>query len=316
MSAASGPGRVSAIVSAVVSWTAHGFLRVAISRWPPSLRDDRRREWLSELHVLAADRHRSRMLSFALSLALTRPAVDPRAPFARRTLANGRFWASAAMLGLGPPGAGVGLGLLASMLTAMGVFGLILIASLAAFCAWQFALAGCAGAVVRRRFALPAVLLPSLAVLLYLPGRGDGGLSGRLAGPSLLWTAIMAVVLVAVAVTPRPAAWWVGFTGVVAASWAAVTWAVWAFNARGLVDPGDGTSIFHLDTSYAWLWFPSALLELDLGPGADGLGGYHFVSDFTEFYPHALLMLGLYAFGYVVGVNERRDFAEMDAVAA
>jgi hypothetical protein len=57
---------------------AHRFARlllaVAARRWPAALRDDLHREWVAEVHVLAADREEWRMLRYAASLALSRPA--------------------------------------------------------------------------------------------------------------------------------------------------------------------------------------------------------------------------------------------------
>ncbi|PWR04829.1 hypothetical protein DKT68_30130 [Micromonospora acroterricola] len=54
-------------------------LAVAARRWPTDLRDDLQREWVAELHVLAADGRRTKMVGFAVSLAVGRagaPLVD------------------------------------------------------------------------------------------------------------------------------------------------------------------------------------------------------------------------------------------------
>ncbi|MCI4061945.1 hypothetical protein MRQ36_04940 [Micromonospora sp. R77] len=77
----------------VTRWLAELLLRTAVRRWPAELRADLHREWVAELHVLAARRDRLRMLRFAASLALSRsggPIVDrPRVPGqARRTAAT------------------------------------------------------------------------------------------------------------------------------------------------------------------------------------------------------------------------------------
>jgi len=275
------------------------LLRAAARRWPPSIRDECRREWLAELAVLAAARRRGRMLRFALSLALTRPSLGPR-PVLDRRLAY-----TAAMLLAGPVAA-LGLGYAGFLLTALGLFGLVFFAALLAFGGLLTAHAGSAGVIVRRRLAAPAVLLPSLAVLLYLPELDVAGYR-TLTRPSLVWAGVMLAVLVAVGLTPRPVSWWIGYGGAVGAAWAAVTGAVWLHNGAGG---------FTLDDSYAWLWFPSTLVELSVGPGPAGtqLSGQFVVADFAEIYPHTLLALGVYAVAYVVGVCEHRDFPEPVAV--
>jgi hypothetical protein len=53
------------------------LLELAVRRWPAGLRDELHREWLAELHMLAAGGQRARMLRFAASLAVSRPAADP-----------------------------------------------------------------------------------------------------------------------------------------------------------------------------------------------------------------------------------------------
>jgi hypothetical protein len=114
----------------------------------------------------------------------------------------------------------------------------------------------------------------------------------------------MAVVLIAVAATRRPASWWIGSAGAVAAAWIAVTWAVW----RHVTQEGA----FRLDPSYAWLWFLASFMEVDIGPGPNDaeLGAWWVVADYTEVYPSVLLALGVYAVGYLVGVREHHDVPE------
>jgi hypothetical protein len=246
------------------------------------------------------------MVGFAFSLAVTRPALEPR----RAPRLDRRFWFTAAALVVGP-GSTLVLGYVGMVVTALGVVGLVMLAAVL----WCFGLlaayAGLGGAMVRRRYAVPAVLVPSLAVLLYLPALEVGGY-GTLTGPSLVWFALMAVVLMMVGAVPRPASWWIGYAGAVAAAWVAVTWAVWLY-----VTPGAASAegVDGLDPSYAWLWFLASLVEVDVGPGPSGpyatdLGGWWVVADFTEVYPSVLLALGVYAIGYVIGVGEHRDVPE------
>jgi hypothetical protein len=184
---------------------------------------------------------------------------------------------------------------------------------------WLFGLlvayAAAAGTVARRRFAVPAVLLPGLAVVLYLPELGVGGYR-TLTRPTLLWVVLMAVVLIAVGLLPRPVSWWVGYAGALAAAWVAVTWAVWLFNLPGFADAGG---IYRLDTGYAWRWFPASLMDVYAGPGprsaSEGseLSSAFVVSDFAEIYPSVLLVLGVFSVAYVIGVCEHRDFPEPEA---
>jgi hypothetical protein len=246
------------------------------------------------------------MVGFALSLAATRPSLEPR-----RALSLGpRWWLTAAVLIIGP-GAAVVLGFAGMVLGALGVVGLIMLAVLLWWWCLLAASAGLAGVLVRRRYAVPAVLLPSLAVLLYLPALGVGGYR-TLTGPSLVWVALMTAVLIVVGATRRPVSWWIGSVGTVAATWVAVTWAVWLYVMPGIAGP-DG--VYRMGSSQAGLWFPASLVEIDLGPGPDGsmgtdLGAWWVVADFTEIYPFVLLALGVHAVGYVVGVREHRDDLE------
>ncbi|MGN9808854.1 hypothetical protein ACTMSW_05775 [Micromonospora sp. BQ11] len=64
------------------------LLVLARRRWPVDLRDELHREWEAELHVLASEGRRARMLLFAASLAARRSGVPPtdRAPLGRRLL--------------------------------------------------------------------------------------------------------------------------------------------------------------------------------------------------------------------------------------
>ncbi|MEU7970777.1 hypothetical protein AB0B48_01890 [Micromonospora sp. NPDC049089] len=74
------------------------LLELAARRWPAEVRDDLRREWAAELHVLAESGHRTRMLGFAASLAVGRTG----APIVDRRLIRGRIGRTAAALLLSP----------------------------------------------------------------------------------------------------------------------------------------------------------------------------------------------------------------------
>jgi hypothetical protein len=285
--------------------TARLLLRLAARRWPLSIRDERWREWSAEMHVLAGAGRWGRMVAFALSLAVTRPSLEPR----RALPLDRRFWSTAVVLVVGP-GAALVLGYVGMLLTALGVVGLVMLSGVLWWCGLLAAYAGAGGVLARRRSAVPAVLLPSVVVVLYLPALDVGGYR-TLTGPTLVWVALMVVVLMVVGATPGPASWWIGCLGAVAAAWVAVTWAVWLY-----VTPGVGPEgAYRLDPSYAWLWFPASLVEIDIGPGPSGsagtdLGGWWVVADFTEVYPSVLLALGVYAVGYLIGVREHSDLPE------
>jgi hypothetical protein len=309
---AAGDVAASEVRARLAGTTARLLLRLAGRRWPLSIRDERWREWSAELHVLARARRWGRMVRFAFSLAVTRPAREPR----RALWLDGRFWLTAAAL-IVAPGAALVLGFAGMLLGGLGVVGLVMLAGLLWWCGLLAAFAGLAGGLVRRRYAVPAVLLPGLAVVLYLPALGVGEY-GTLTGPSLVWVALVAAVLIVVGAVPRPVSWWIGYAGVVAATWIAVTWAVWRYVTPGIAGP---EGMFSLDSSYAWLWFPASLTQVDVGPGPGGsmgtdLGGWWVVADFTEVYPFVLLALGVFAVGYVLGVCEHRDFPEPAVVPA
>ncbi|MEU8423126.1 hypothetical protein AB0C15_19840 [Micromonospora sp. NPDC048835] len=74
------------------------LLGLAARRWPAGVRDDLRREWAAELHVLAESGRRTKVLGFALSLAVSRAG----APIVDRALMRGRVGRTAAAVLLSP----------------------------------------------------------------------------------------------------------------------------------------------------------------------------------------------------------------------
>ncbi|RQX17944.1 hypothetical protein DDE19_09665 [Micromonospora ureilytica] len=74
------------------------LLGLAARRWPVEVRDDLRREWAAELHVLAESGRWTKMVGFALSLAVSRAG----APIVDRTVMRGRAGRTAAALLLSP----------------------------------------------------------------------------------------------------------------------------------------------------------------------------------------------------------------------
>ncbi|MEU5940395.1 hypothetical protein ABZ807_14640 [Micromonospora sp. NPDC047548] len=78
---------------------AEALLRAAARRWPVALREDLRREWAAELHVLAEAGQRARMLRFAASLATSRAG----APLVDRAVWHRQLRRTATALLLAPP---------------------------------------------------------------------------------------------------------------------------------------------------------------------------------------------------------------------
>jgi hypothetical protein len=95
---------------------AEALLRTAARQWPVELRDDLRREWTAELHVLATRRRRLQMLRFAASLATGR--FD--GPLVGHPPVRGRIGRTAAALLLAPL-AGVGIILVSAIVMSLVV---------------------------------------------------------------------------------------------------------------------------------------------------------------------------------------------------
>ncbi|MEU8019690.1 hypothetical protein AB0B74_27375 [Micromonospora parva] len=74
------------------------LLGLAVRRWPAEVRDDLRREWAAELHVLAESGRWTRMVGFAASLAVSRAGI----PLLDRRLMHQRARRTAAALLLAP----------------------------------------------------------------------------------------------------------------------------------------------------------------------------------------------------------------------
>ncbi|MGC4864123.1 hypothetical protein ACLQ3B_01655 [Micromonospora sp. DT53] len=74
------------------------LLELAARRWPTDVRDDLRREWAAELHVLAESGRWTKMVGFAVSLAVSRAG----APLLDRRMMHRRARRTAAALLLAP----------------------------------------------------------------------------------------------------------------------------------------------------------------------------------------------------------------------
>ncbi|MGW0214739.1 hypothetical protein ACWDXH_10120 [Micromonospora chokoriensis] len=212
------------------------LLEMAARRWPVDVRDDLRREWAAELHVLAESGRRTKMLGFAASLAASRAGT----PVVDRGVLHRRARRTAAALLLSPL-ACIGIVLGSAYLpfqipisngaiwvekpiwTALTVGMATLLAVFAARWARHNALDG------PLRIAL-GVVLPigaSAVPLLYVIYPDD---LARAVPGLLLWLAGLTLALWAaasLAARHRPrAAWWVGVLGALAATDLAVIRAV------------------------------------------------------------------------------------------
>ncbi|MGC5289256.1 hypothetical protein [Micromonospora sp. DT231] len=214
------------------------LLEMAVRRWPAEVRDDLRREWAAELHVLAESGRWTTMVGFAASLAVSRAG----APLVDRTLLRGRAGRTAAALLLAPIACvGIVLGGAAVMyraqiwvwvswperaqkpLWAAFTVGLgVLLAVFAARWARHTALDG------PLRIALGVVLPVGATVIVLKHGIGPEGLTA--VSGLLLWLAGLTLALWAAASLAARgrlhAAWWVGVVGALVAADLAVILAV------------------------------------------------------------------------------------------
>ncbi|MET8092040.1 hypothetical protein [Micromonospora sp. NPDC005220] len=217
------------------------LLELAARRWPADVRDDLRREWAAELHVLAESGRRTRMVGFAVSLAVSRAG----APLVDRNLLRGRARRTAAALLLSPIACVgiVAVGGLAMFsvhnvlmfrvswaeraqkpIWALSIIVLaVLLAVFAARWARHSALDG------PLRITLGVVLPVGVAVILFLYVTNAESLAGAVPG-LLLWLAGLTLALwgaASLAARGRlRAAWWVGVLGALVAADLAVILAV------------------------------------------------------------------------------------------
>ncbi|WP_410811126.1 hypothetical protein [Micromonospora sp. 067-2] len=216
------------------------LLELAARRWPAEIRDDLRREWVAEVHVLAESGRRTKMVGFALSLAVSRAG----APLVDRRLTRGRAGQTVAALLLSPV-ACVGIVLASAyalypiqrwlmterwseraqrpLWAAITVGLALLLAVFAARWARHSAIDGPLRIALGVVLPIGATAVPLLYVIY------PDGLAGAVPG-LLLWLAGLTLALWAAAnLAARGrlrAAWWVGVLGALAAADLAVILAV------------------------------------------------------------------------------------------
>ncbi|WP_212841177.1 hypothetical protein [Catellatospora sp. IY07-71] len=287
---------------------ARALLRAAAARQPLALRADLHREWLAELHVLAAEGRIKPLLGYALSLAASRPApgetLTEGGPALRRAVGH------AVLVLLAPA---LCHGLLVVSFLAMGVLRDRLLP----------AVLGDGALVYRLQLPLVTLFALCFAVLMGWAGRrlgARGPLRGR-------WP-VAIVLLVVVAGTAMLADALTGFNlGGAMAVWVpSLLLAVlvagrkaglgrprrgWLLGAAIMVLAIEGAMLVHTlrhpseavtwHYEYALLWLPAVLADWSFGlpyPTAEEL---FWLGDVLPALPQLVLLLSAYAIGYAVG---------------
>ncbi|MCG5458686.1 hypothetical protein PSH03_004447 [Micromonospora sp. PSH03] len=293
------------------------LLELAARRWPADVRDDLRREWAAELHVLAESGHRTRMLGFAVSLAVSRTG----APIVDRRLMRGRIGRTAAALLLSPI-ACVGIVLVSAyalmpiervvtqgwsermqrpIWTALTVGLAVLLAVFAARWARHTALDG------PLRIALGVVLPIGVTAVVFLSAISPDDLATFVPGV-LLWLAGLTLALWAAASLAGRnrlrAAWWVGVLGALAAADLAVILSVFdAVSAGSRAGPVSGpTPLGGVDHISAPLWLIAAWTDWNVGLPRPTISWeiFHIVTNEVLAEPMLYLACTPYALAYTI----------------
>ncbi|MEW2142539.1 hypothetical protein AB0869_06945 [Micromonospora vinacea] len=286
------------------------LLGLAARRWPADVRDDLRREWAAELHVLAESGRRTKMVGFAMSLAVSRagaPLVDRSALHrrARRTMAAlllsplacaAIVFASAVLMNvvlnwlLLPPQVQLPLWSLSTAGLA------VLLALYAARWARHTALGG------PLRIAL-GVVLPIGAVMALAGYTLDpGGMVGAVPG-LLFWLAGLTLVLWAAATLSARgrgrAAWWLGILGaLVVADLAVILFVVG--NIPGSSPVIEGTAGDAVDRISAPLWLFACWTDWNFGLPRPTRWEIFLITDEVLVEPMFYLACSPYALAYTV----------------
>ncbi|MGC4814725.1 hypothetical protein ACLQ29_29700 [Micromonospora sp. DT228] len=292
------------------------LLGVAARRWPADVREELRREWAAEVHVLAEDGRWTRMLGFAASLAVSRAG----APLVDRRLLRGRARRTAAALLLSPiacvaivAGSAVAMNLVYSWLTmrvswstraqlplwsTLTVGFAVLLAVFAARWARHNALDG------PLRIALGVVLPVGVAVTLVLYLTNADSLTRSVPG-LLLWLAGLTLALWAAAsLAARDrlrAAWWVGVLGaLVAADLAVILLVVDTIPGGTGVVTADGMPADTVDRISAPLWLLVCWTDWNFGLPRPTPWEIFLVTDQVLVEPMLYLACTPYALAYTI----------------
>jgi hypothetical protein len=289
----------------VVTRLALALIGFAAGRWPAHLRTDLRREWLAELHVLLSAGERSRALSFAASLAVSRPAQSSTVDAMDRSTMNLRAWSAAVFLIVAPTAFAVAVAVstapaddargnwlrlsvgpivpAVAPVTFVAPFALVL--ALIGLLAW---LAGRHAVPGHHAGMLTAAVVVSATVgILFVNLPGGDGLASVLPGTAV-WLVGLAVVLRLV-LRARTAgqAWRRGVVGVALTCEVALTLAISLAASAGAAY-----------VVAAPLWLPSQLIawSTPTGVGTDTIG-------IVEAYPYVLVTCSVFVLAFVLGVR-------------
>ncbi|MDG4840797.1 hypothetical protein O7631_30085 [Micromonospora sp. WMMD967] len=308
------------------------LVEMAARRWSVDVRDDLRREWAAELHVLAESGRRTKMLGFAMSLAVGRAG----APVVDRAVMRGRAGSTVAALLLSPI-ACVGIVLVSAFAlnpiarvladgwseraqkpiwTTLTVAMAVLLAMFAGRWARHTALDG------PLRIALGVVLPIGATTVVFLSAISPDDLATFVPG-LLLWLAGLTLALWAAASLASRnrlrTAWWVGVVGALAAADLAVILAVLdAVSAGSRAGPVSGpTPLGGVDHISAPLWLLAAWTDWNVGVPRPAIPWeiFHIITNEVLAEPMLYLACMPYALAYTIGAA-RATPAEPVALAA
>ncbi|MEU8112697.1 hypothetical protein [Micromonospora sp. NPDC048947] len=293
------------------------LLELAARRWPAEVRDDLRREWAAELHVLAESGRRTKMVGFAVSLAVSRAG----APIVDSTVLRGRTGRTVAALLLSPIACvGIVLASASALMpiermvtqdwservqkpiwTALTVGLAVLLAVFAARWARHAALDG------PLRIALGVVLPIGAVAVVFLSAISPDDMVTFVPG-LLLWLAGLTLALWAAASLAGRnrlrAAWWVGVLGALAAADLAVILAVVdVIAAGGRAGPvSSPTPLGGLDWISAPLWLLATWTEWNISLPRPTISWeiFHIVTNEVRAEPMFYLACMPYALAYTI----------------
>ncbi|GAA1396018.1 hypothetical protein GCM10009662_09260 [Catellatospora coxensis] len=295
------------MVSRTADRLARTLLRLAAARQPSSLRADLHREWVAELHVLAAEGRPGPLLAYALSLAVSRPAAAE--PLAGGTSAAKRVLTHAVLVLLAPAfcyGLAVvsfiGMGVLRDLLfpafldhdvvyRLQAPSATVLALSFAVLVGWVSWWLGTQGPLRGVRL-VALVVLVLVAATEALVNAVIGTEYGRATAVWLPGLLIAVLVAGRQARRGRPGRGWLLGAAIMAV---AVDGAIVAQVA--------GTHAEDLTWHYAFapLWLPAALADWSFGLPYPTAAELFVIGDRATGMPQLVLLLSAYAIGYAVG---------------
>ena len=292
------------------------LLWTAARRWPAELRDDLRREWAAELHVLAERRARLRMLRFAASLASSRGATA----LLDRTVFHRQLRRTVGALLFAPPVCVAIVALAAALMgvTYQGLTTAVDWADAAQLPLWSVLTAGFAVLLAVRAgrsaghglrtgplaTALGVVLPLGLTALLVAYGLGDADVARRSPG-LLLWLAGLTLALLTATTLARRGrthlAWTVGILGAfVAADVAVILTVVANIPTTDLGPVADGAAPDAVDPISAPLWLLTCWTDSSFGlPRPTGWERF-LITDRVLVEPYFYLACTPYALAYAI----------------